>query len=175
MRHATLRSSIVSIIAFGVGLSGLALGASAEQMLAADQVVPEINKYCINTDAQAAKAEKVLRGLNLPSDQVRLEQFDNVQSFHIDLSDNHRLQADLIAGGDVRNCYVHIYLEDADAAFAALKSQFKLPGKFEDYEGGKADEFKATTPSGRIVTVTLDLDKLKDAAQGTASVHVQVE
>jgi hypothetical protein len=166
-----MRFVIASLLAFGLGTSSV----SAEQMLAADKVVPEINKYCIDTDAQASKAEKVLKSLNLPSEQVRLEQFDNVQSFHIDLSDNHRLQADLISGGDVRNCYVHIYLEDADAAFAALKTQFKLPGKFEDYEGGKADEFKATTPSGRIVTVTLDLDKLKDAAQGTASVHVQVE
>jgi hypothetical protein len=171
-----MRVVVASVLACGLALSGIGFStASAEQMLSADKVVPEINKYCIDTDAQAAKAEKVLRALNLPSEQVRLEQFDNVQSFHIDLSDNHRLQADLIAGGDVRNCYVHIYLEDADAAFAALKSQFKLPGKFEDYEGGKADEFKATTPSGRIVTVTLDLDKLKDAAQGTASVHVQVE
>ena len=173
--RSVISTSVVlaSVVALGIGLNMSAV--AAEQMLAADRVVPEINKYCIDTDAQATKAEKVLNALNLPSDQVRLEQFDNVQSFHIDLSDNHRLQADLIKGGDVRNCYVHIYLEDADAAFAALKSQFKLPGKFEDYEGGKADEFKATTPNGRIVTVTLDLDKLKDAAQGTASVHVQVE
>jgi hypothetical protein len=171
-----MRVVVASVLAVALAVSSIAIpGASAEQMLSADKVVPEINKYCIDTDAQAVKAEKVLRALNLPSEQVRLEQFDNVQSFHVDLSDNHRLQADLITGGDVRNCYVHIYLEDADAAFAALKSQFKLPGKFEDYEGGKADEFKATTPGGRIVTVTLDLDKLKDAAQGTASVHVQVE
>jgi hypothetical protein len=160
-----------SIAMFGLGVAT----ASAEQMLPADQVVPEIKKYCIDTDAKAVKAEKVLRSLNLPSDQMRLEHYDNVQSFHVDLSDNHRLQADLVDGGDVRNCYVHIYLEDADAAFSALKKQFQLTGKFEDYEGGKADEFKATTPSGRIVSVTLDLDKLKDAAQGTASVHVQVE
>jgi hypothetical protein len=171
-----MRSVFAStIIMFGLGLMALATPAAAEQMLPADQVVPEIRKYCIDTDARAAKAETLLRGLKLPADQMRLEQYDNVQSFHIDLSDNHRLQADLVNGGDVRNCYVHIYLEDADAAFAALKTQFKLTGKFEDYEGGKADEFKATTPSGRIVTVTLDLDKLKDAAQGTASVHIQVE
>ena len=168
-----MRGIIASL--FALCAIGTSLSASAEQMLAADKVVPEINKYCIDTDAQAAKAEKLLRALNLPSDQMRLEQYDNVQSFHVDLSDNHRLQADLVSGGDVRNCYVHIYLEDADAAFAALKTKFKLPGTFEDYEGGKADEFKATTPGGRIVTVTLDLDKLKDAAQGTASVHVQVE
>lgn len=168
-----MRGVIASLVVFGLGLG--VSGASAEQMLATDMVVPEITKYCIDTDAQAVKAEKLLRALNLPSDQMRLEQYDNVQSFHVDLSDNHRLQADLVSGGDVRNCYVHIYLEDADAAFAALKTQFKLPGNFEDYEGGKADEFKATTPGGRIVTVTLDLDKLKDAAQGTASVHVQVE
>jgi hypothetical protein len=167
-----MRSVIVASIAlFGIGISSV----SAEPMLPADQVVPEIRKYCIDTDAKAVKAEKVLRGLKLPSDQMRLEQYDNVQSFHVDLSDNHRLQADLVEGGDVRNCYVHIYLEDADAAFVALKSQFKLVGKFEDYEGGKADEFTATTPSGRIVSVTLDLDKLKDAAQGTASVHIQVQ
>jgi hypothetical protein len=172
----TMRLKFVASVVLGLSVAGLGIGtASAETMLATDKVVPEIRKYCIDTDAKAVKAEKLLKSLNLPTDNVRLEQYDNVQSFHVDLSDNHRLQADLVEGGDVRNCYVHIYLEDADAAFTALKTQFKLPGKFEDYEGGKADEFKATTPGGRIVTVTLDLDKLKDAAQGTASVHVQVE
>jgi hypothetical protein len=170
MRSLVVASAMMSGVLFGIGPV-----AAAETMLSADQVVPEIRKYCIDTDAKAAQAEKVLRDLKLPSDQMRMEQYDNVMSFHVDLSDNHRLQADLVSGGDVRNCYVHIYLEDADAAFAALKKQFQLKGKFEDYEGGKADEFQAKSPSGRTLHVTLDLDKLKDAAQGTASVHVQVE
>ena len=154
---------------------GSALATGLQPASAPAEAVKLLAAYCIDTDAQAARAEAAVTALRLAPEAVKLRRIDGGVSLSLALGGGVQVELDIEAGGRVRACGLAARITDPAATFVAMQQRFQIGGALDDYEPGNKIWTDTTSPGGAALAVHVTIssaNSLDGGGGGTLSAVV---